>query len=304
MGYLHIDNLYKAQEILLFRRCYALEKIHGTSAHIRWKREEVGFFSGGSSHEQFISLFDTSSLTECFQTILQGESVVVYGEAYGGKCQAMSPTYGKELRFIVFDVKVNDVWVNVPNAHDIATKLGLSFVPYEEVSTDIDSLNAERDRESVQASRNGIGQGKMWEGVVLRPLIEVTLNNGNRVIAKHKRAEFAERGRPDVPLDPTKRELLASAEAIATEWVTPMRLQHVLDAVASQRGGEQVWDIVDTGTVIKAMVEDVCREAEGEMVDSKAVRRAIGARGASLYKRWLAETLVTSIADTAQRRLL
>lgn len=28
MGYLHIDNLYKAQEILLFRTCYALEKIH------------------------------------------------------------------------------------------------------------------------------------------------------------------------------------------------------------------------------------------------------------------------------------
>jgi hypothetical protein len=30
MGYLHIDNLYKSQDILLFKRCYALEKIHGT----------------------------------------------------------------------------------------------------------------------------------------------------------------------------------------------------------------------------------------------------------------------------------
>lgn len=31
MGYLHIDNLYKpvAQDILLFKKCYALEKIHG-----------------------------------------------------------------------------------------------------------------------------------------------------------------------------------------------------------------------------------------------------------------------------------
>ena len=29
MSYLHIDNLYKAQEIFLFRRCYAMEKIHG-----------------------------------------------------------------------------------------------------------------------------------------------------------------------------------------------------------------------------------------------------------------------------------
>ena len=29
MGYIHIGNLYKDQEILLFKECYALEKIHG-----------------------------------------------------------------------------------------------------------------------------------------------------------------------------------------------------------------------------------------------------------------------------------
>ena len=38
MGYLHIENLYRpiAQSILLFREVYALEKIHGTSAHVGW----------------------------------------------------------------------------------------------------------------------------------------------------------------------------------------------------------------------------------------------------------------------------
>lgn len=38
MGYLHIDNLYKAQEILAFRTCFALEKIHGTSANVARRR--------------------------------------------------------------------------------------------------------------------------------------------------------------------------------------------------------------------------------------------------------------------------
>src|SRR5690348_10996218 len=37
MGYLHIGNLYKTQDLLLFRECYALEKVHGTSAHITCK---------------------------------------------------------------------------------------------------------------------------------------------------------------------------------------------------------------------------------------------------------------------------
>ena len=29
MGYAHIENLYKCQDILMFRECYATEKIHG-----------------------------------------------------------------------------------------------------------------------------------------------------------------------------------------------------------------------------------------------------------------------------------
>ena len=36
MGYLHIENLYKNQTVLMFKELYALEKLHGTSAHIRW----------------------------------------------------------------------------------------------------------------------------------------------------------------------------------------------------------------------------------------------------------------------------
>ncbi len=45
MSYLHIDNLYRSQDILLFRECYALEKIHGTSAHVAYHNGEVKFFS-------------------------------------------------------------------------------------------------------------------------------------------------------------------------------------------------------------------------------------------------------------------
>ena len=54
MAYMHIDNLYKAQEILAFKECYALEKIHGTSAHIYWSGETLRLFAGGVSHEGFV----------------------------------------------------------------------------------------------------------------------------------------------------------------------------------------------------------------------------------------------------------
>ena len=279
MGYLHIDNLYKNQDILLFRECYALEKIHGTSAHVGWEAEKkaVSFFSGGEKHENFVALFDESALTAAFSEHLEYDAVF-YGEAYGGKQQGMRKTYGDTLRFVVFDVKIGHNWLSVPQAEALALACGFEFVAYHKIPTILDDLDAERDAPSAQAERNGVEGGPIREGVVLRPLIEVKTNNGARVIAKHKRPEFRER--KSIPkVDPAKRELTEKAGAIADEWVTPMRLAHVLDKMGNPT------DISETGAVIKAMVEDVCREADGLIVDNTAVRKAIGAAAAKLYKK-------------------
>src|SRR4051812_35507155 len=105
MGYLHIDNLYKAQEILEFKRVYALEKIHGTSAHVAWKDGQIRFFSGGEKHETFVKVFDVQALEQKFaERFGETGDVTVYGEAYGGKCQHMSATYGPAMKFVAFDV--------------------------------------------------------------------------------------------------------------------------------------------------------------------------------------------------------
>lgn len=279
MAYLHILNLYKDQTILLFREAYALEKIHGTSAHVAWNGSAVRFFSGGEKHERFAALFDADALVASFTERFGETPVTVYGEAYGGKCQGMSATYGKELRFVVFEVRVGEhCWLEVPKAEAVAGQHGLEFVHYRKVSTDLEALDAERDAPSEQARRNGIEGEPIREGVVLRPLVEVRLNNGDRVIAKHKREEFRER-RSIPSVDPTKRELLERAGAIADEWVTPRRLDHVLDKLRPP-----ATELSDTGRVIKAMVEDVCREASGEIVESKDARKAIGKRAARLFR--------------------
>ena len=278
MGYLHIDNLYKDQTILLFKRCYALEKIHGTSAHVSWSEGKVGFFSGGEAYEKFKALFDEPALAAAFTERIGEVSAVFYGEAYGGKQQGMSHTYGKETKFIVFDVAINDKWLDVPEAEALAKACGFEFVHYIEVSTDIDVLDSCRDQPSVQAIRNGIiDEPKMREGVVLRPLHEFVGNNGRRVIAKHKRPEFSERvTQPAVDVE--KQKILDDAQAVATEWVTPMRLIHVLDKLGNPT------DLSATGKVISAMVEDVMREASGEIADTKDIRKAIGVAAAKRFK--------------------
>lgn len=279
MGYLHINNLYRDQRILLFRRCFAMEKVHGTSAHLSCSSGELKFFSGGESHERFVALFNHDHLKAGFE-LLGHPAVVVYGEAYGGKQQGMSRTYGPELRFIVFDVQIGDSWLDVPRMDAVARGLGLDVVPWREVSTDLSVLDAERDRPSEVAAQRGMGDDKKREGVVLRPLIELIANNGERIITKHKRDEFRERATPQKVIDPAQLQVLAAAEAIANEWVTDMRLTHVLQRLAAS----MTIDITVTLKVIEAMVEDVYREAAGEIVESKEARTRICQRTAQLFK--------------------
>ena len=286
MGYMHINNLYKDQTILIFKECYALEKIHGTSAHISWnaKEQKVKFFSGGESHESFVGLFDVEFLQTKLAELFVTSNATIYGEAYGGKQQGMSATYGKELKFIGFEVQVGELWLNVPKAEGVCKSLNIEFVDYVKCSTDLEVLNAERDKHSIQAIRNGCGEGKIREGVVLKPLIEFTTNNGGRVIAKHKRDEFKETKTPR-DVSPEQFKILEDAKAIAEEWVTEMRLKHVLDKLP------QGINVESTKLVIEAMIEDVYREAKDEIVESKEVTKFIGSKTAQMFKQKLQKEL-------------
>lgn len=303
MGYLHIENLYKNQTVLMFKELYALEKLHGTSAHIRWTpcinaeersklfesdvrikgqqelyTDERGYlivFSGGASINLFEAMLNPAELIKKFHAFT--DVVEIYGELYGGSEQKQAYRYGDKLKFCVFDVKINNSWLTVPDAHDVASRVGLEFVHYEKIPATVEACDKARDAFSTQAKRNGVGEDKYMEGVVLRPPIELHDNRGNRMIAKHKRPEERETKTERKVDDPAKLAVLAGAQEIAEEWVTEPRLDHVLDKMPQGIGVEK------TGEVIKAMLEDVFREAGLEIVDSKEARNAISARTRILF---------------------
>lgn len=277
MSYMHIENLYrpKGQRILLFKRVHIMEKVHGMSARIHWK--------DGLVHVSHASYMNDSPSTEELKASfkkLGHANVTVFGEAYGGSQQRMSKSYGLVKRFIAFEVKISDLWLAVPQAADVATKLGLEFVPWYEVACELSELDTFRDLSSEVAIRRGIND-VVREGIVIRPTMELVGNDGERIIAKHKNAVFAETTTLREVVDPDKLQVLSDAEAIALEWVTDRRLEHVLQKASV------TLDIRATKSVIDAMVEDVIREGEGEIVDTKEARAAISARTATLYKSWL-----------------
>lgn len=276
MGYAHIDNLYKNQIILTHTECYALEKIHGTSAHVGLNKDgDLILYSGGEAMANFEALFDKDALQAALRSIAD-RNIVIYGEAYGGKQQKMSETYGKALKFVAFDVKVDDQWLTVPSAEEVAAKCGIEFVDYVRIPTTLVAIDAERDKDSTQAIRNGVGPGKMREGVVLKPILESVDERGNRIMAKHKRQEFRETATPR-EVDTSKLVKQTEAKAIAAEWVTEMRLDHVLDKCPGE-GMEH------TGKLIRAMQEDVEREGAGEIEWNNEVKAAIAKQTGFLWK--------------------
>jgi hypothetical protein len=286
MGYMHIDNLYKYKDILLFKECFAMEKIHGTSAHISWANNEVKFFSGGEKHENFVKLFDEQLLRENFLTVT-GDAfngkITIYGEAYGGKQQGMKDTYGPDLKFVAFDVykqrgadEKDGYFLPVLRAEQFCKSFGIEFVDFERVPADVETLDKCRDADSTQAIRNGIGAGKKREGIVVRPLTEAIIG-GKRVIAKHKRDDFRETKTPRT-MDGAQEMEYKNAEAVADEWVVPMRLQHVLDKIDGEKTMERI------PIVVSMMVEDVLREGSGEVEDTRINRKAISKKTVEIYK--------------------
>lgn len=276
----------------MFKRCYALLKLDGTSCHISFNHHGLRFFTGCIKQATFEALFNKEELEGKFNelgyyknpAVTTSTPITIFGEGFGGKVQGLSKRYGPDVRFCAFDVKVGDVWLSVPDAHDVCNKLGIEFVHYVECSTDLLELDRERDRDDEWALRNGYGNHPS-EGIVIRPLKEFTTNDGRRVIAKHKKPESRETKTERKVVDPAHQLILDDAEQIASEYVVFERLKHVLQKVAVPL------DTCNIPVIIKGMIEDVRLEAH-DIVWSKEAEKAIGKHTAMLIKRALSEKLI------------
>ena len=287
MGYMHIQPLYKCPKFhQLFKEIFVMEKIHGTSTWIQFKSDmhTIQFHSGGEKGAHFEALFDRKKITEKFEEICSQKNwttVRIHGEAYGGKQQKMSATYGPHLKFIVFEVCVDVTFLDVPDVEKIATDFGLEFVHYDRCENSPELIEHYSNLESVQAVRNGMGHGKPREGVVIRPIKESIMPDGKRAIFKHKNAEFWE----IKTRRPLGEKLLVSSKTdeIVEDWVTPNRFEHVKDRVLQQKE-DKSFVKTDIKLFLELMVEDVQRESEGEVVWSEDLVKKIRQKTAFMFK--------------------
>jgi hypothetical protein len=156
--------------------------------------------------------------------------------------------------------------------------MGLKFVPYEMGPLTEEWLDAQRDA----PSKISLTDDAPKEGIVIRAIYENNYEDGYRFIYKHKNAGFRETNSVRSISSDEDVKLWADAEEVALEYVTPMRLSHVLQKT-EYKGVE------DTGNVVRAMVNDVLVEEGHDIVWNKKVEKAIGKKTVELLRRVVVE---------------
>ena len=112
----------------------------------------------------------------------------IYGEGYGEGIQSGGWYINGGNEFIVFDVKVNDIYLKTDARDEIATKLGAPIVPligYFTLDEAIDFVR--KGFRSVVAENPEV---KMAEGLVLRTDLGLRNRMGKRLIVKIKYEDF------------------------------------------------------------------------------------------------------------------
>lgn len=164
------------------------EKVDGTNIRVIIRDDAIEF--GGKTDNAAIPAPLVKRLQERFlpqKGVLLSmfpDGACLYGEGYGAKIQS-GGSYRADQDIVLFDVRVGAWWLQRPAIEDVAAKLGLDVVPV---------IGRGTLHDAVQMAVTGFNS--TWgsfraEGIVARPVVELTTRAGERVITKIKHRDFA-----------------------------------------------------------------------------------------------------------------
>ena len=165
------------------------EKVDGMNIRIMWRANEV-LFAGKTDAAmlppklmvQLQELFPISKMATLFDSC----DACLYGEGYGAGIQKGGGLYRPVPGFVLFDVNIDDWWLERENIQDIAEKLDVPMVPVMFKGTLRDAVEYTKEGFASNISE----QSRQAEGLVLRPLVELKNRRGHRVITKIKLKDF------------------------------------------------------------------------------------------------------------------
>jgi len=168
------------------------EKVDGTNVRViledgvvsyRGKTDNAQMYPGLLAH--LVANLSELKLVSHFGDA--GSPVCLYGEGYGAKIQKGGGLYREDQGFILFDVKVGEIWLSRESVEDIAQTLELPVVPIIHEGTLASGIELVKTGFTSQVAENGVYQA---EGLVMFPSVPLQGRLGRRVISKIKARDF------------------------------------------------------------------------------------------------------------------
>ena len=304
-----MKNLDEAAGVFDLPEVIVTEKIHGSGmriglidGHIRFggRRLEFQNITPASKDGQgFVSWALETGLDRKIAEAFQNHDIIFYGEWHGsGTPQKGWPQIQKGIRYIkgndfrIFDVRLDGKYVSQDRIAEVASKVGLKTMPVlYRGKPDRKIFDSFIDTPSRLGAENGIVDPEnTMEGLVIRPVEFLWEQNRDPVMAKHKVGKWAERAsaqrHPKTPKQ--KKEIPAGAKEFAEEFVTDVRLEHVLDQL---KEANIPVDKSAMGEVMKRMGQDIKREGAAVLeeagLDWKDVSAFVTTRTKELFLKYL-----------------
>jgi len=176
---------YLAEEAWLFT-----EKVDGTNIRIHLEGDSYEF-AGRTANSQIP--LKLSAVLHDLGMSLAGTfdyPMTLFGEGYGAGIQK-GGGYRPDIGFILFDVRVGDLWLRWEDVEDVGDTLGLEVVPWVDQGDLFEACQAARKGfVSFVSQRRGLRTPA--EGLVCRPMVDLLDRRGQRIITKVKHKDFQE----------------------------------------------------------------------------------------------------------------
>ena len=191
-----LDGMWSLKEFeyLKDNKWVFTEKVDGTNIRVDWDKDTKEIkFGGKTDNSQMPTLLLDKLLAifkkETFLSLYPDTSMCLYGEGHGNKIQKAGRNYKTDgVDFVLFDIKIDEAWLERADVEDIANKLGIALVPIIGIGTIEEAIGLVRCGFNSKWSTQG--NDFMAEGLVLRPLVELKSRTGYRIITKLKTRDF------------------------------------------------------------------------------------------------------------------
>lgn len=158
------------------------EKLDGMNVRV-WA-EEGQLRIGGRTDNAVIPEPLSAHLRSVFLPVLDKlGGMTIYGEGFGGKIQKGGKYWPSQI-FAAFDVRTGGGWLPQEDASGFCAALGIRYAP---------SLGTGTLHEAVEWVMRGLPSaygGFEAEGIIARPLVELSDRRGERIIAKIKGCDY------------------------------------------------------------------------------------------------------------------